>query len=39
MRRITVVNLNKKLACCGSTDKTVAQCCAKKSKLVQGCHD
>ena len=28
----------KKQACCKATEKT-AQCCAKASRLVSGCHD
>ncbi len=39
MKKITNVNLKLNKSCCGTADKTVAQCCAKHTKVVMGCHD
>ncbi len=35
MRKVT--NKNYKSSCC--SDIKTAQCCAKSSKVVEGCHD
>lgn len=39
MKKITNVNIKAKKSSCGCATKKVAQCCAKQSKLVAGCHD
>jgi len=39
MKKITEVNIEKENSCCGSADSSVAQCCAKSTSLVMGCHD
>jgi len=39
MRPITNVNIMKNNDCCAKADSSVAQCCAKKSAVIMGCHD
>lgn len=39
MKKVTEVNIYKAESCCGNADSSVAQCCAKSTKLVMGCHD
>jgi hypothetical protein len=38
MKKLTKPKADKSKKCCPTTEKT-AQCCAKASRLVAGCHD
>lgn len=38
-KKVRLVTRARKTACCSPKPEAAAQCCAKASRLVAGCHD
>ncbi|HEY3355524.1 MAG TPA: hypothetical protein VGQ83_19900 [Polyangia bacterium] len=38
-RKVKLLTRPKQTACCSPKPEAAAQCCAKASRLVAGCHD